>query len=204
MSYKNHTIVNSMDYASHNTSLIKAFRSSIKFTSAKKYISSTLLCCTLATVTQQSLAQNVSIEADLGHAVVGNDRYNSGYSQEISGAYHWDSIIIRVGGLVIKDIDLKNADDSYIDIEGQYIAISKEFDHRNLSLEIGAGYLDTSIEAYYLDYPVIKEDDGSAFLNAKAAMQLSRIFSLVLDWKYIDDISGEDFNAVQLGARFSF
>ncbi|VUD51388.1 hypothetical protein TDB9533_01416 [Thalassocella blandensis] len=171
---------------------------------SRSCIQSVLLCSSLAIMTGNTFAETFSFEGDIGRAIPGSNEYHDGFSMEISAAYHWDSIIVRIGGLKLDDIDLADVDNSDITIDGQYIEISKEFDHRNLSLEIGAGYLDAETEAYYLDRLVTENDDSSAFLNVKGTVKLSRIFALVLDWKYIEDISGEDLSAAQLGARFSF
>ncbi|PCK09243.1 MAG: hypothetical protein COA42_05135 [Alteromonadaceae bacterium] len=146
-----------------------------------------------------------NFDASAGTALVSNESYDEGVSLDGSFAYRKSDMLYRVGVLVIDELRPSGADEgTKIKTDGIYAGLGRAIDFGSTELELGIGALATRSEVYILGRQIGEKDDINPYLNIKIVQELTRLFSLQGDWKYVDDLVGGDIHLVQVGVRFSF
>ena len=162
-----------------------------------------LVLVVFASLVEAETGLNIDVVA--GSAFVEESGYDTGNSIDIALSYSRFGFNYRVGGLNIGNIgtesDVNNAE---IEITGIYFSLSREFEFQVLKAELGAGLLSSESQVNFLGRRVAEEEDTSPFVSAKLLTPIGGSFLLEADWKYINDLSGSNFNLVQAGIRFSF
>ena len=140
-----------------------------------------------------------------GAAFVSQANYDSGVSLDTSFAYSESDWQYRVGALYLDEISPENsAHNTEVETRAGYLMVAKVLNFDSLKLELGGGLVFSQSEAFFRGRQVADESDTSPMLTVVAVRELTRVFALHADWKYINDINGGDIHLLQAGVRFSF
>lgn len=163
-----------------------------------------LITCLLC-AGQTSAESRFHADLTAGGGFISESGYDPGTALDHSIAYTNSGFSYRFGLLGILDLKTKNGlNKAQLDVRSAYLGIAKEIDLELLQLELGGGIVASETELTLLQREIANEKDQSPFINAKLTKSINNFFALQLDWKYIHDLSGADFNLIQAGVRFSF
>ena len=163
-------------------------------------------CLMMAGLAQAgNTAKPFHVDTHLGVVSDTDGDYESAGSLDVGISYQLSGVHFRLGGLVFSELKLDNSDaDVSVSVNGGYLELAKQFDLSVVQLEVGGGILASRVTAELAGREIGKENDTSPFGSIKVVRPLSRVIGVHAGWKYIEELSGKDFQIFEAGMRVSF